>query len=276
MILFARTRHLYDSYGDFWTLVVLSGFQIVFVDQVDLKSNNVYITSMVNDEWRAMVEAQPGRRDAHTILWNLERPLGWAKTLHDYNVRTWMMIGERWFDEVWVSDRRLAEESETRFVVLGSHPNLGTPGSIDEKRYDIVHMSYLTNRRQSIYKHFVPEQIAPNCWGEERDRALRASRFALNVHQDAHPFQEPLRFALFAAYGIPILTEEIFDAFPWGTETMVFDKYPNLCGHMAAMLDNRYERWYQMGQRAREMMCSQYQFGNVVREAVLQTTGVRG
>lgn len=276
MILFAKTRQGYDSYRDFWTLVALSGFQTVFVDEIDLRSNNVYITSMVQDEWRAMFESQPGRRDAHTILWNLERPIGWTKTLHDYNVRTWKMIHDRWFDEVWISDRRLAEEAECRFVILGSHPDLGLPGPVDQKRYDIVHMSYVTNRRQSIYKRFAAPQIGPNCWGEDRSLVLRASRFALNVHQDTHPFQEPLRFALFAAYGLPILSEEIFDSYPWSGETMVWDKYPNLAGHMAAMLENRYERWAQMGLRARELMCHRHQFGNVVREAVFQTTGMRG
>jgi len=275
MILFAKTRQEYDSYRDFWRLVELAEFSTVFVDEIDLSSRHVFITTMVNDEWRAMFERHSGRRDAHTILWNLERPLGWANTLHKYNVRTWQMIHDRWFDEVWVSDRKLAEEAEVRFVVLGSHPELGVPGPLDRKMFDIVHMSYLTNRRQSVYKHFDPLTVGPNSWGEERDKVLRASRFALNVHQDNHPWQEPLRFALFAAYGLPILSEEINDSYPWNQETMVWDKYPNLVGHMRAMLENRYERWAQMGLRAREMMCYTYQFGDVVREAVLQTTGIR-
>jgi len=275
MILFARTRYNYDSYTDFWSLVNLAGFQSVFVDEVDLRAGNVYITTMVNDEWRALIDKHSGRRNAHTILWNLERPLGWTKTLDNYNMRVWKMMHDRWFDEVWVSDRRLAEEAEIRFVVLGSHPGLGEPGSAESKMFSFVHMSYVTNRRQSIYKHFDSLSIGPNCWGAERDKVLKASKFALNVHQDAHPWQEPLRFALFAAYGLPILSEEIFDSFPWNQETMVWDKYPGLVGHMLSMLENRYDRWYQMGLRARQMMCEQYEFGKVVREAVFQTTGVR-
>lgn len=270
-ILFARTRHQYDSYRDFWQLVNLAGFQTVFVDQVDFRLDVTYITTMVNDEWAAMVERQRHTpRYAHLVLWNLERPAGWAGTVGAYSNKCHTMMGARWFDEVWISDRRLAEETELRFVVLGSHPSLGV--SNHSKKYDFVHMSVAVNRRQSIYKHFDPEKIAPNCWPPDRDKVLQWSRFALSVHQDNHPFLEPLRFALFAAYGLPILSETIYDSFPWSDSTMVWATYDGLVDKMKQMLDERYVPWEEMGERGRQMMVDTLRFDKMVVQAVREST----
>ena len=41
MIIFTRTRHTYDSYSDFWKLVELSGFNICFVDEIDISLENI-------------------------------------------------------------------------------------------------------------------------------------------------------------------------------------------------------------------------------------------
>ena len=107
-------------------------------------------------------------------------------------------------------------------------------------------MSYETGRRQSIYKHL--SNIGPNAWPPERDEILKKSRFALNVHQDHHPFQEPLRFALFAAYGLPILSENCHNAWPWiPDDTIITTTYDGLVGKFNQMLGNDYERWRQMG-----------------------------
>lgn len=263
-ITFVRPRHKYDSYRDFWKLVELSGFPTCFVDECDLTKPVVYITTMVNTTWGNLIRAFEGkRRRAHLILWNLERPYGWAGSVGKYGDKCWQMMHSRHFDEVWVSDRRLAQETELRFVILGSHPDLGHPG--DAKKHDFCHMSVATNRRQSVYKHF--DNIGPNCWPPQRDEVLRASRFALNVHQDNHPFQEPLRFALFAAYGLPIITETIFDAFPWGGETMIFNPYPSLVAKMRQVIDDKaYGRFVEMGMRGRQLMC----FENTFRACVVQ------
>jgi hypothetical protein len=270
-IIFSRTRHTYDSYHDFWELVRLSGFQSCYVDQVDFRQPVTYITTMVNDEWQAMVERQANvPRYAHLIFWNLERPVGWAGTVGAYAERCRTMMYARWFDEIWVSDRRLAQETELRFVIMGSHPELGTPNW--SKRYDLVHMSVPVNRRQTIYKRFDEGRIAPNCWPPERDKVLQLSKFALNVHQDVHPFQEPLRFALFAAYGLPILSEVIYDSFPWNEATMTWATYDGLVPKLEQMLQGHYAPWQKMGERGRQMMTVDYRFDKVVIQAVREST----
>lgn len=294
-IVFARTNWVYESYADFWSLVQLAGFPVIPVSEVDISKEVVYITSPMNRDWRLHINNEHQKRkplNAHLILWNLERPSGSAGSVGEYarqcrylqyglweNGQTVNENGDesygRFIDEIWVSDRQLAEETHhaTRFVVLGSHEGLGSVG--DNKTYDFCHMSYEVPRRQTIYysKYFAGIKIGPNCWPPERDEVLRQSRFALNVHQDQHPFQEPLRFALFAAYGLPIASENIFDAYPWThDDTMIITGYDGLVGKLNQMLNEDYGRWREMGLRAREMMCFQFEFGKIVRQAVSEST----
>ncbi len=316
-IIFVRTRHVYDSYWDFWKLVELSGFETCYVDEVKIEKDNIYIVSPMNGEWRPHINNQHQAKkpvNAHLIMWNLERPSGSAGSVGQYAQQCRYLIdgfwekgvrertndrGEtevvygRFLDEVWVSDRRLASETShaTRFVVLGSDEDLGEPGN--EKLYRFCHMSYANGRRQSVLKHFPDNDTAkgntdwPSFWPWEdaenkarylsrRDEVLKQSRFALNIHQDQHPFQEPLRFALFAAYGLPILSESIFDAFPWVVdENIIFSHYDGLLAKLNQMSENDYQRWADMGLRARKRMCGEFQFGKMVREAVEESVGLQ-
>lgn len=266
-ITFVRTRHVYDSYIDFFRLVDLSGFKTIYVDQLDVSQPGVFIVAPMNGEWRPHIDNQNDRlRNAHLILWNLERPSGSAGCVGLYGQSNRDLIYCRHVDEVWVSDRRLAEETSLRFVVLGSDEGLGGPPK--EKKYQFCHLSYETSRRVSIYKHFDDKVIGPNCWPPQRDEVLQQSKFALNVHQDDHPFQEPLRFALFAAYGLPIVSETIFDSYPWSDEFMIYSGYDGLVGKLKQMIENDYGRWAKMGLEARRRMCGQFQFGRMVRQAV--------
>lgn len=292
-ITFVKTRHVYDSYTDFWRLVELSGFPTIYADELDISKDGVYITAPMNRDWRLHIrnEQRTGKPiNAHLISWNIERPDGSAGSVPEYTKQNrYLQYGlwengkllsddnppeqsqGRFVDEVWVSDRRLADETEhaTRFVVLGSDEGLGEPG--EGKTFDIVHMSAEVNRRQTIYKRFREDTIGPNCWPPERDDVLKKSRFALNVHQDQHPFQEPLRFALFAAYGLPIISEFIYDPYPWSSEFMIFAAYDTLVRRTNEVLKSSYGQWHEMAKRARERMCHEFQFGKMVRQAVSES-----
>jgi len=273
MITFVKTRHFYQSYIDFYRLVELSNFPTIYVDELDVSKDGVYITSPMNGEWRPHLDNQDNKaRNAHLILWNLERPSGSAGSVGQYAKANRKLQYERYIDEIWHSDRRLAQETEQRFVVLGSDEKLAVSGSY-EKKYNFCHMSYQIGRRQSIYKHF--DNIGPNCWPPERDDILRKSRFALNVHQDNHPFQEPLRFALFAAYGLPILSEAIYDSYPFSDEFMVTADYDDLVRRMNEILGDPYSHWQQIGQRAKERMCHEFNFKRMVEQAVSESVGWR-
>jgi len=285
-IVFVKTRYNYDSYVDFWKLVELSQFETCYVDEVDVRKPLVYIVTPINGEWEPHINNQIDKpHSAYLVHWCLERPSGYwvmERTSGLDGVGNFAKVNrdkiyERTLDDVWVSDKRLATESMLRFVVLGSHPDLGHPSEISYRHYDFVHMSYVSDRRARLYNQFDRRYIGPNCWpwdkAPNRDEVLKHSKFALNIHQDQYPFQEPLRWALFAAYGIPMLTEEVYDMWPWGDEVCISNPYDGMASKLRQMLADDYQRWYDMGMRARDMICNKYGFRKMVLKAVKECVG---
>tara|TARA_Y100000310_G_scaffold130328_2_gene129518 strand:+ start:2288 stop:3154 length:867 start_codon:yes stop_codon:yes gene_type:complete len=274
-IVFARTRYDYDSYTDFWKLVELAGFKTCYVDEVDFEAPFIYITSPVNGEWRPH---RDNHRDEHQnarlIHWSLERPApvgGWR----EFAEHTRKDLDDWYFDEVWFSDKGLSEsigDERARFVVLGSHAGLG--GSSSTYEHDIIHLSYGTFRRTRVYGDLQKAglRMAENCWGEARDEALRASKFMLNLHQDDYPVIEPLRFALCAAYAIPMITEKCTDTYPYnrgGDKHYIHEvDYTAIFGELQNCCRESYPFWKPMGRRMFSLMTEEFEFGRVVREAV--------
>ena len=281
-IIFLEPVWHYDSYQDFFRLARLAGFPVRRADTLDVSEPGVYITAPMNGDWREMIEAQAERpRNAHLVTWNIERPSGSAGSIGKYaesNRR--LLYGQRedgspapcrYVDEVWVSDRRLADETTMRYVPLGSRLDFAEPG--EEKRWDFVHISYEIPRRQTIYNAFDPNKVAPNGWGEDRDRSLKGARFGVAVHQDNHPFLEPLRLAIFAAYALPTLCEVVADAWPYGDDCMVFSGFDQFAQNLRRMVHGDYARWREMGEKFRQRACVEYEFGKVVRQAVAESVG---
>lgn len=275
-IIFCKPVHHYDSYIDFWKLVELSGFDIMPMDKVDITQPGVYITAPMNGDYREHMNAQIERqvssglpRMAHMIIWNLERPSGSAGSIGRYAQDNWDILHQRLADEIWVSDSVLANESGLRYVVLGSDYGLGEVS--DEKQYDFTHMSVVIPRRASIYKHFGDIQIGPNSWPPERDEVLKKSRFALNVHQDTYPYCEPLRIALFAAYGLPIISETLAPGHPY--DEIKMHNYGGLVSGLKQAINDDYEAWCGIGLSLRDRLCNEMQFGKMVRKAVAETAG---
>lgn len=276
-IIFVRTRHNYESYYDLIRLIELNDFPLVYVDEIDLTKECVYILITMNGEyephWRNQDEKRQreGRTlNAYLVQWNLERPPGSAGIGSEYMRRQWWLIHNRYFDEVWVSDQRLADESQLRYVTLGSDERLGEV-SDEAKKYDFIHLSYETGRRQSIYKYFPSNTIAPNCWNPERHEVLKQSSFGLAVHQDYLSFQEPLRLALFAAYGLPIISESLYNSYPWNDQTIITASYDSLVSTIKRCLTEDYQKYKEIGLKAHQEMCHTYQFGKMVRLAVEET-----
>jgi len=272
-ITFVKTSHFYESYTDLIRLIELNDFPIIRESEFDISQEGVFIFFVMNGDVEAHLtnELNSGKPAlwSHRILWNLERPPGSAGIGSEYMRRQWWLIHNRYFDEVWVSDQRLADESGLRYVTLGSDERLGEVGT--DKRYDFIHLSYETGRRQSIYKYFPAHTVAPNCWDSERHEALKQASFGLAVHQDYLSFQEPLRLALFAAYGLPIISESLYNSYPWNDQAIITADYPELVARMKKCFTEDYEPYRQMGLRARELMTGEYQFGKVIRQAVLET-----
>jgi hypothetical protein len=268
-ITFVRTGHYYEQYDDFFKLVELAEFPIIQLSEVDVSQEGVFILSPMNGEWEPHISNQSAkRRNAYFIMWLLERPSGDAGAVGGMARRQWNLIGDRFFDEIWVSDRQLATETGLRYVTLGSNIGLGDPNVPEkDKKYDFCHISYENPRRQTIYKDF--KNIGPNCWGEERHHVLRFSRFGVATHQDQFPFVEPLRMSIFASYALPVMSEMLKDSYPYG-DTILTANYIDLPKAIRQMLSQNYSQEQARGQKFHKLMTEEFEFGKVVRQAINQ------
>jgi hypothetical protein len=212
-IVFARTRHQYDSYIDFWSLVELSEFSTCFIDEIRIDEAKCFIFTPWNGEVDPHLQAElsSGRDKKATLAWwCLERFDGMPVPYQDALEQAAAFV-----DEMWVSDRWISSFDERlKYVPLGSHPGLGNPRL--DPVYDFTHQSYAWGRRQSMYNTLrgMGLREGPSTWGDERDAVLRRSRLVLNLQQYPDPVTAPLRFALAAAYGLPAVSETIKDPHP--------------------------------------------------------------
>ena len=102
-------------------------------------------------------------------------------------------------------------------VVLGGHAGLR---SVDDDNpapiYDWAHMSYAWGRRENLYRQLrsMGFTMAPNGFGVERHETLRRTRLMVNAQQYTLPIIAPLRFAVAAAYRLPIVSEALAQPYP--------------------------------------------------------------
>lgn len=260
-IIFVKPRYPYPSYTDFWSLVEMSNFDYCWMDEINLKSNHTYVISMVDpkrDKWQ-LSWWQRKQKKARLIFWDLERPVGNIKSRKGF-------VHSLGVDEVWNSDPQLAKDLGTRFVILGSDERLAEIPRW-QRPYNFALMAYINDRRKDIIKDIIG--IAPNYWGTNRQMVLGAVKFGLNIHQDNDLYYEPLRFALFASYGLPIISERVFDDFPlsWGLFQWDYDKLPKGCDFHTTDYKDR-ENWYkEIGNHNKQKLCFDYRFKNVVNYA---------
>lgn len=213
-VIFAQTRHVYDSYVDLCSLIELSGYGLVYVDEIEADNpDNCYIISPFNGEWE---QGWPNAK-AKIIHLDLE----------------WRFDGEYpnipGVAETWASDAWYANKIGARYVPMGSHPGLNlAPDEVCAERYDLAMLAYLgPMRRQDVANELCANglRLAPNGWKRERHEILKSTRAMLHVHQHDHAFTvAPQRFALAAAYHMPLFTEHINDTGIFGSELLMADK----------------------------------------------------
>jgi len=201
---FCRTEHHYRPYDDWYRLAELSGYEVIPISQMDvLNPDHVYI---VNHFGALGMPGNEHEAKARIILWQLE----WAKVEdkgeYPPNIR-----------EIWASDKWYADYYGARYTLLGSHEGLvdTPPNRNGAKEYDVCLMMYREPyRRRYLINRMIDAgiTIAPDGWDEERDRILNSSRCMLHIHQhDDIATVAPLRFALAAAYKLPLITETCKD-----------------------------------------------------------------
>lgn len=268
MITFVKTRWHYDSYTDFWSLVELSGFATIYVDEVDLESDNVYIVTPMNGEWRPHIDfRRTQNKKAQLIMWNLERP--GSSSVQEYANGNHELIDRGYVDRVFVSDRTLAKDTGLEYVIVGGHEKLGSPGAFEDKKYDVIHLSCYSLRRSWLFD--APDRlrkmlansvsVANNGWGDERHKNLQASKYMLCTHQDNYNYIAPQRFMLAAMYGLMLIVEPC-DPFPYNDYTIpIIDMHKRV-----KLYDDGYD--YQNGIRLRDFILGAYQFESCVRSVV--------
>lgn len=203
---FVRTRHHYGTYDDLFKLAELSGYPVIYLDEIEQHDalGNVFIISPVNGEW---LHWERGRYRGKLILWQLE----WLQV--DGNPPPLCV------DETWCSDAWEARRIGARYIPMGSHEALPAfrPEQPLAPVYDVAQISYQVYRRQEMSNkmHDLGLRLAPveNLWGVDRSQVLWHSRVMVHVHQhDNVRTVAPLRWCIAAAHRLPLITEAVNDA----------------------------------------------------------------
>lgn len=251
--IFVQTRHTYDSYRDLWRLVDVSGYATCFVDEIDMQDRDAqYIVPVLNGEW-----THPHGR-ARVIHWCMEFPDNPPQYPTHQGI-----------SEVWTADAQHAQQTNLRYVPVGSDVKLRDKGGRASKSpdYDVAMLSYLSGRRNHI-AHLLADAgftLAPNV-GPHQDRheTLLNTRVVLHVHQDQRPAISPLRLAVAAAYKLPALSERVEN--PGIHDCVPMNVYDHLVAHVQSWLE-----WGDLDDRAtvlHERLCKEYTFRKCIEAAL--------
>jgi hypothetical protein len=256
-VIFVRTRYDYPPYRDFYRLVTLSGYPLIYVDEMDVTDPaKTYIITPKNGEWG---EGWPNAQ-ARLVWWQLE----WEQEPDPCPPG----VAEKWTSDRWHADRIGA-----RFVPLGSHPGFNlNPDETRPKRYDVAFMAYTDVWRRGQIKGALEEKglsIAPNAWGYQRHENLLQSRCMVHVHQfDGTPTIAPLRWCIAAAYSLPIISESVNNREPFGLGHFMACDYEHLGAFIAMQLKAEWSNLEDYGRALHRFLCVEHPFRKNVEAAL--------
>jgi hypothetical protein len=215
-VTFVRTRYQYDPYNDFFRLAELSGYPVCYIDEMDIHDpSKCYVIAPRNGEWGDWSQAQ-----ARLIWWQLE----WEAASDPCPPG----VAEKWTSDAWH-----ARKIGARFVPLGSHPGLN-PGGAVSWQHDAIFLGYSQawrrgNMLQNLHERGLHVNVAGNTWGDNRHNALLSARIMLHIHQhDNVATIAPLRWAIAAAYRMPLYAESMVDPSPFGQHHFMRGTYNQL------------------------------------------------
>jgi len=261
---FVRPDHEYMTYVDYWRLVELANYPIISAGNMDASNaDHTYILTMQNlGVWQYAGLGWPDAK-ARIIYWDLEwSDVSYLDTVPGMN-------------EFWTSDRWYAAQRGYRFVPLGSHPDLVKVEAAKRwngsAQWDICTLSYMGPYRRQMAINSIDGKytIAPNsAWNDERLEQLERSKVMVHIHQhDDYPCVAAQRFALAAAAGLPLISEECRDPFPFVPgEDFISAPHGSIAGAVATILDNGYGR--DLAASMLYKACSEYRFDRNVERAL--------
>lgn len=198
-VIFARPRWNYDSYRDMYRIIELSGYQLIFIDEVDWSRPITVIGVPHNGEWVNI----PRSKQTRLIQWNIERPAPST----DY--RPGGADVPEGVDEVWVSDYALAKATGAKYVFLGGHQAFGST-DFRHKEWDTITLMANFGRRTGLFaelRNLKNADCEGGTWGDERHMRLQRSRLMVSCHQDDYKWCEPPRFMIAGCYALPLVSE---------------------------------------------------------------------
>lgn len=213
----------YESYFDYWKIIGLSGYKTCDLGEIDFQSDSTYVYSPANgNTFACFTQDKAKSRRCKVVLWQLE----WARW--ENGVLKGLEVPD-YVDEMWISDLAYCDlartwnpgkESRIRYVFMGGHPAYGNPNyATREIKHDFCHLSYVWGVREHKMRILHDRGFTfaddGNCWGEARERALRTSRWGLQLHQRPLPYMAPQRLLIFASYGLPIITDPLIEPYPY-------------------------------------------------------------
>lgn len=198
-VIFAHPRWDYQSYSDYKRIVELSGYQSIYMDEMDLQSDNTYIFATPDTYWGGGFPNARARVIAYLFEW--------------YDDIDYSAIPNV---EIWCTDKHWADRINAKYVPMGSHRDLNLhPLDNLDKAYDVCTLYAPSSNRYHANDllNRVGLSRAPDGWGEERHRILSQSRMMVCVHQNPEAKTlAPQRWALAAAYKLPVISETLADA----------------------------------------------------------------
>lgn len=254
-VTFVRTRHRYEPYDDFFRLAELSGYPIVYIDEMDIHdASQCYVIAPKNGEWGNWEGAK-----ARLIWFQIE----WESTPDPCPPG----VAEKWTSDAWH-----ARKIGARFVPLGSHPGLNAGGTVS-LQHDIIFLGYAScwrrgNMLENIQRKGLRVNVAGNTWGDERHKALLSARLMLHIHQhEGIPTIAPLRWAIAAAYRLPLYAETMIDPSPFGLNLFMRGTYNQMPDGLASALQDK-QRLADYGAALHQFMCHDKPFRAWIEEAV--------
>lgn len=269
-IVFAHPVHRHDSYSDYRRLALLSGFEVCLISEIDLEAEDTtYIISPATGDILNVLN-QPRR--CKVIWWNLERIDSGSWPPEGNNASNAVDLIAPMVDKIWVSDRHHASlDARLTFVPMGSHIGLAEGKPDTTKLYDIVALTYNNARRKAIYDKLGKWKVAPaTAWGETRARLLNTSRCMVYVHQTPALIGAPLRFALAAAYKLPVISELMADPYPLQEGR---DFVATIYEAMVELVDESLSEgrtWTQIGDNLHHTLCIERNFRSCIADAVME------
>lgn len=253
---------IYPGYVDYFRLAELSGYPVIYLEDMQPESDNTYILTPLNGNWMAGWQNPKAR-----IIWH---DLEWRVKDSGYQWTAAELATPPGVSEVWASDKWYANVIGAKYVPLGSHPGL-VEREPAGAAHDVAFMAYMgPGRRNHIAALLEAEglTVAPSVWNPERDALLKTSACMVHVHQwDNVSTVAPLRFAIAAAYGLPLISEQVQDRDIF-ENVVLFSDYAALPAYVTTLVRRYGADLQERGAALKELLTGEYSFRKCVEAAL--------